>query len=289
MTGLRDPFRRRLRIRPSECYPLHGSPNPGFRAEKREPAELSRVNRAESGQNGRYCRILSYRLRNGRERPISKKVNYSCAWLAPPRESHRNRYAIQALRRLLAVLIAIARGDLRVAQRDARPAAAQAFVSASAGARPARDGDTKIIGTVIDIRQVPVANAQAAAAQSRRPATSNRKATSNENGEYEFTVAEPGTYVVEMVLVDGYVVALSNAGSLAPLRDAADASCSCPAAGIRRRSAWSMPQNVATFFGMSAPAVDDGDDARARASNRTSRRWTRASRFLRSVAAIDVD
>ena len=37
----------------------------------------------------------------------------------------------------------------------------------------------------------------------------------NDNGEYEFLVDDPGTYVVEMVMVDGYVLALSNAGSLA--------------------------------------------------------------------------
>ena len=37
----------------------------------------------------------------------------------------------------------------------------------------------------------------------------------NDAGEYEFLLDDPGTYVVEMSMVDGYVLALSNAGSLA--------------------------------------------------------------------------
>lgn len=75
-------------------------------------------------------------------------------------------------------------------------------------------GDTKIIGTVIDIRQVPVTKVKV---QLRNLLTGEVQEVteSNENGEYEFSVTEPGTYVVEMVLVDGYVIALSNAGSLA--------------------------------------------------------------------------
>lgn len=74
--------------------------------------------------------------------------------------------------------------------------------------------DTKIIGTVIDLRQVPVSNVKV---QLRNLVTGQvqQSTETNENGEYEFLIVDPGTYVVEMVLVDGYVVALSNAGSLA--------------------------------------------------------------------------
>ena len=98
--------------------------------------------------------------------------------------------------------------------------AQQAFVPPPPGVRfleryrPANaKGDTKIIGTVIDIRQVPVKGARV---QLRDLATGlvEQEGTSNENGEYEFNVLNPSTYVVEMVMVDGYVVALSNAGSL---------------------------------------------------------------------------
>ena len=47
----------------------------------------------------------------------------------------------------------------------------------------------------------------------------------------EFLVDDPGTYVVEMVMVDGYVLALSNAGSLARYETLQTPWCSCPAAG----------------------------------------------------------
>ena len=75
-------------------------------------------------------------------------------------------------------------------------------------------GNTKVIGTVIDIRQVPVAHVKI---QLRNLITGvvAEQVESNENGEYQFETSDPSTYVVEMVMVDGYVVALSNAGSLA--------------------------------------------------------------------------
>lgn len=75
-------------------------------------------------------------------------------------------------------------------------------------------GDTKVIGTVIDIRQTPVKNATV---RLRDLATGSVLATTttNEQGEYAFVLPEPGTYIVEMIMVDGAVVALSNAGSLA--------------------------------------------------------------------------
>lgn len=83
--------------------------------------------------------------------------------------------------------------------------------------RPASNGnlgETRIIGTVIDIRQVPVANVRV---QLRDLDTSlvEAQAVTSDNGEYEFIVTKGGSYIVEMVLVDGVVVALSNAGSLA--------------------------------------------------------------------------
>ncbi len=73
---------------------------------------------------------------------------------------------------------------------------------------------TRVVGTVIDIRQVPVPNASV---QLRNLVTGSVEQTSETDyeGSYAFEVEEPGTFVVEMVLVDGYVVALSNAGSLA--------------------------------------------------------------------------
>lgn len=75
-------------------------------------------------------------------------------------------------------------------------------------------GPTRVIGSVIDVRQVPVGNVRV---QLRNLDTGNveMEVDSNELGEYEFTLEEPGSYIVEMVLVDGYIVGISNAGSIA--------------------------------------------------------------------------
>ncbi len=80
--------------------------------------------------------------------------------------------------------------------------------------QPEGAGDTKIVGTVIDIRQVPIAKV---AVRLRDIVTGLVVATdvTDDNGEYEFPGVEPGTYVVEMYIGDRYVVALSNAGALA--------------------------------------------------------------------------
>ena len=68
---------------------------------------------------------------------------------------------------------------------------------------------------MIDIRQVPVAHAKVqlrnlvnGTVQQGRRVGRQRRISSSPS-------IDPGTYVVEMVLVDGYVLALSNAGSLA--------------------------------------------------------------------------
>ncbi|MFM8532069.1 MAG: hypothetical protein ACKOEC_00490 [Acidimicrobiia bacterium] len=75
-------------------------------------------------------------------------------------------------------------------------------------------GPTRVIGTVIDIRMIPVA---AVRVQLRNLAngTVQQAQETNEAGEYDFPVDDPSTYVVEMALTDGQVIALSNAGSLA--------------------------------------------------------------------------
>ena len=99
--------------------------------------------------------------------------------------------------------------------------AQQGFVPPQSGARfleryrPATaKGDGRIIGTVVDSTQMLVRNARL---QLRNLTTGEiaQEGTSNDNGEFEFTILDPGTYVVEMVSANGFVVALSNAGSLA--------------------------------------------------------------------------
>lgn len=111
-------------------------------------------------------------------------------------------------------------------------------------------GDTRIIGTVIDIRQVPVAHARV---QLRSLITGvvQQEGESNENGEYDFTVTDPGTYVVEMVMVDGYVIALSNAGSLARF-ETLRTLVQLPGRWDTQLRAMTFPQNTASFLGMSA-------------------------------------
>jgi hypothetical protein len=115
--------------------------------------------------------------------------------------------------------------------------------------RPANaKGDTKIIGQVVDIRQVPVAYAKVQLRNLINGAV-QQESSSDGNGEYQFTVDDPGTYVVEVVLVDGYIVALSNAGTL--LRyETLQTVVQLPGRWESNRLV--MPQNVSNFFGMSA-------------------------------------
>ncbi len=79
--------------------------------------------------------------------------------------------------------------------------------------RPAGGTDTKVVGSVIDIRQVPVPGATVQLRDLKTGAVV-AKAETDAQGEYVFDTDVPGAYVVEMVMVDNVVVALSNAGSL---------------------------------------------------------------------------
>lgn len=115
---------------------------------------------------------------------------------------------------------------------------------------PNTRSDTRVIGTVIDIRQVPVAYVKV---QLRNLVTGSlaMETLANDNGEYEFLVDQPGTYVVEMTMVDGYVLALSNAGALARY-ETLHTVVQLPGlwdAGLRNMT---MPQNAANFLGMSS-------------------------------------
>lgn len=112
------------------------------------------------------------------------------------------------------------------------------------------NGATKVVGTVIDIRQVPVMNVHL---QLRNLDTGNveQQADSNDLGEYEFEVEESGTYIVEMVMVDGYIVALSNAGSLSRY-ETLNTVVQLPGRWdfVNRRLV--AQQTLSAFFGMSA-------------------------------------
>lgn len=138
--------------------------------------------------------------------------------------------------------------------------AQQGFIPAPTGVRLAErwrpadtNGDTRIIGAVIDVRQMPVGYAKV---QLRNLLTSTieQRADADGNGTYEFAGSNPGTYVVEMVSVSGYIVALSNAGSVGRYETLQTT--------VRLSGRWDAQsgrvvplQNVGNYFGMTSQAT----------------------------------
>jgi hypothetical protein len=138
--------------------------------------------------------------------------------------------------------------------------AQQGFIPAPTGVRRAEPwrpapgtGDTRIIGSVIDITQQPVAYARV---QLRNLANGvvEQEMTANGNGEYAFTVASPSSYVVEMVLVDGYIAALSNAGMVGRY-ETMQTVVQLPGRWDTPSGRVVLPQQVSSFFGMSSQAT----------------------------------
>ena len=117
--------------------------------------------------------------------------------------------------------------------------------------RPANtNAGTKIIGTVLDSRQQPVAYAKLRL-RNLTTGSVEQEGRSNGSGLFEFVVETSGTYVVEMVMVDGYVVALSNAGAV--LRyETLQTVIRLPGQWDASRGTMQFPQNPSTFLGMSA-------------------------------------
>ena len=127
--------------------------------------------------------------------------------------------------------------------------------------RPANGRDeTKIVGRIVDSRKVPVANVKV---QLRNLLTGlvEMESATNENGEYLFVVREPGTYVVEMVLVDGYVLALSNAGSLARF-ETLHTEMQLPGRWEGTTRGMAMPRNTSAFMGVSAATTMTAETVR---------------------------
>ena len=138
--------------------------------------------------------------------------------------------------------------------------AQQSFIPAPSGVRRAESlrpvngsRDTRITGSVIDIRQQPVAYARVQL-RNLMLGIVEQESTANGNGEYEFTVANPSTYVVEMVLLDGYVVGLSNAGSVGRF-ETMQTVVQLPGRWDAPSGRVVMPQNVSNYFGMSSQAT----------------------------------
>ena len=120
--------------------------------------------------------------------------------------------------------------------------------------RPAGSGgNTMITGSVIDIGRVPVAY-EKVQLRSLTTGTVQQEGESNGFGEYEFAIDDPGTYVVEMVTVDGSVAALSNAASLARF-ETARTLVQLPGRWNMQLRNMVMPQNTISFFGMSAQST----------------------------------
>lgn len=135
--------------------------------------------------------------------------------------------------------------------------AQQSFIPAPSGVRRAESfrpltgaRDTRITGSVIDLSQNPVAFARVQL-RNLMLGVIEQETTADANGEYEFTVDTPSTYVVEMVVVDGYVVALSNAGTVGRY-ETMQTVVQVPGRWDAVNGRVVMPQNVSSFFGMSS-------------------------------------
>jgi len=113
-----------------------------------------------------------------------------------------------------------------------------------------KSGNTRVIGTVIDIRQIPVAKVKLQLRNLNTGAVEQEE-MSNEEGEYAFAIDDAGTYVVEMVMVDGYVVALSNAGALSRF-ETMQTVIMLPGRWNPSSMQLMAPPNLSSYVGMSA-------------------------------------
>jgi hypothetical protein len=147
--------------------------------------------------------------------------------------------------------LAVAMGTTLVAQ--------QSFIPAPSGVRRAESlrpltgsRDTRITGSVIDIRLQPVAYARVQL-RNLMVGLVEQETTADGGGEYAFTVAVPSTYVVEMLLGNG-VVALSNAGTVG-LYETMQTVVQVPGQWDATNRRILMPQHVSNFFGMSSQST----------------------------------
>jgi hypothetical protein len=114
----------------------------------------------------------------------------------------------------------------------------------------AKSGGTKIVGTVIDIRQVPVGNARVRLRDLDKGVILGESET-NDYGEYSFETLEPGTYIVEVILMDGKVIALSNAGAVARY-ETLNTVVQLPGRWDVASHSVAMSNNLSGFVGVSA-------------------------------------
>ena len=161
---------------------------------------------------------------------------------------------MRIVRNLLAVLLFTTLGMSASAEQRREvqlvPPSASPAVRLSTPWRPEGGAASHVVGSVIDVRQVPVSYAKV---QLRNLGTGIVLATSdtNEMGEYAFDVSEPGTYVVEMLVLDNYVLALSNAVSLTRYETSRTVIRLAGQWDFASRSMF-MPASPTAFFGMGA-------------------------------------
>lgn len=158
----------------------------------------------------------------------------------------RNLFAVL----LIATLGISASAEQRREVQLVRPTASPA-VRFSAPFRPNGAGSTtRVVGAVFDLLHAPVSLAKV---QLRNLGNGQvlGSADTNDLGEYTFDVAEPGTYVVEMVAEENYIIALSNAGLLARY-DTLRTEIRLPGRWDTKARSISMPVPATSFFGMSS-------------------------------------
>ena len=117
--------------------------------------------------------------------------------------------------------------------------------------RPANTkSDTRIIGSVLDVREDPVAYARVQV-RNLSNGTVQQEGQADGNGDYQFIIENSGMYVVEMVQAGGSVMALSNAGLVAR-NETLQTVIRLPGRWNPALGAMYFPQNPTNFLGMSA-------------------------------------
>lgn len=116
--------------------------------------------------------------------------------------------------------------------------------------QPEGGGITRIVGTVIDINQVPIVKVKV---RLRNITTGEvvAETESNGDGEYAFPDLDPGVYVVEMFIDNRYVVALSNAGAVGRF-ETLQTVIQLPGRWDSATQTVDLQQNASSFIGMSA-------------------------------------
>ena len=151
---------------------------------------------------------------------------------------------------LMATLGISASAEQRREVQLVRPSASPAVRFSSPFRPNGSNSTTRIVGAVVDLLHQPVAYAKV---QLRNLGNGQviGSADTNDLGEYAFDVADPGTYVVEMLSQENYIVALSNAGLL--LRyETLRTEIRLPGRWDSAARSVSMPVSATAFFGMSS-------------------------------------